>query len=235
MGSVSINNARKTSRQDFSAFSGGEQTAFLLVGSRLWIQFHGCSPQGVRCSYLWEGKKGINLKLQTEIWLSCDISWTYFAIDFQRLCLSLLVLLGFLVVYSVLGWVGWWCLFVWVVVVVCLLLWVFCCVVLGVFCCCFFVCLVGCFLFNEDFRLKKDWRTEIRLMAMLATIIQASGNWLMFPTVELVWELCITNAAKNLQNLYSFLKLCTANEKKHKTHPVIKRCTLLKFLLEENE
>lgn len=35
--------------------------------------------------------------------------------------------------------------------------------------------------------------------------IQASGNKLMFPTVwELVWELCMTNSAKNMLSLYSF-------------------------------
>jgi len=69
-------------------------------------------------------------------------------------------------------------------------------------------------------------------MAMLARIMQASGNWLVFPTVELVRELCTTNSAKNLLNLYSVLKLCTTDEKKYKTHLVIKRSNLLKFLLE---
>lgn len=38
-----------------------------------------------------------------------------------------------------------------------------------------------------------------------------------------------------MQNLYSFLKLCTANEKKDKTHSAITGCTLLIFLLEEKE
>lgn len=38
-----------------------------------------------------------------------------------------------------------------------------------------------------------------------------------------------------MQDLYSFLKLCTAHEKKDKAHSAITGCTSLKFLLEERE
>lgn len=44
--------------------------------SRLWIPSQACSPQGVGCSHLQEGKMGIKLQLQPEEWGSCDNSWT---------------------------------------------------------------------------------------------------------------------------------------------------------------
>lgn len=93
MGSVSITKMRKTSGQDFSVCAWC-WTDCISSWSRLWIPSHACSPQGVRCSYLQEGKMEIKLKLQPE-WGSCDNSWTYFAIAFQRLCPFLLVLRRF--------------------------------------------------------------------------------------------------------------------------------------------
>lgn len=92
------------------------------------------------------------------------------------------------------------------------------------------------FFYNEDLRLKRDWQQRLGSGPCWPG---SSGFWIL---------LCASNCRTGLgivrgkfcQNIfwifYHFCKLCTENEK-HKAHPLKKkkRCTLLKFLLEEKK